>query len=62
MGPRGLWVRKLVVKYGVTKFHRKFYISLNYSELRYLCYIGILLKVPTQISEIKTLLKKRRKF
>lgn len=62
VGPPALWKNRLTKIWGVRKYHMRFYKSINYSELSYICVSGILLKLPFKIKEIKLLLKKRRKI
>jgi hypothetical protein len=61
LGPRNIWKKKFVTKFGVKTFHRKFYFSFNHSELDYRRYSGIILKMPNQINEIKYVFKRKRK-
>lgn len=44
---------KFVTLGGIKRFHKKFYTSVNYSELHYLIKSGILLKIPINMNEIK---------
>jgi len=61
IGPQILWHNKLVKLWGLKNLHIKFYYSFNYSELLYFISSGIILKIPTQINEIKTVFRRKRK-
>ena len=61
IGPQHLWRYKLVKLWGLKRWHTRFYYSLNYSELIYLISSGIIIKIPTQLNEIKSIFRKKRK-
>ena len=60
LGPKALWEKK-IMRIGGLYFHTKFNYSFNYSELSCKYRSGILLKVPTQTNEFRTLYWRRRK-
>ena len=61
VGPQCLWRKRLIKLWGLKRYHTKFYYSFNYSELLYIISSGIILQVPTQINEIKTVFRRKRK-
>lgn len=62
VGPHeNLWRYRLMKSYGLRHFHPFFYISLNYSELVFRIMSGIVIKIPSEINDVKFLLRKKRK-
>ena len=61
VGPQRLWRNRLVKLWGLKRWHTKFYYAFNYSELIYLISSGIIIKIPTQFNEIKSVFRKKRK-
>lgn len=59
---RTFWLGNFITKYGLYKIHSRIYRALNYLEFDMLNLSGIVLLIPSSLTQIKVKIRKRKKY